>query len=167
MKKLCLLALTLAAAACTDDDDDDGTIVVQPPTDDTGGDTGGDQTPTVFEWHANITSNDIYRWQIAGASTVLQNEGDTAFTASIDIRNDLAGSARPWHVHFGTCATGGGIVGDDAAYPRLSVDTAGASSTTVTIRDVALDPAASYHINVHESDAQFSTLIACGDLILQ
>lgn len=166
MKNLCLVALTLMAVTACTDDDDDGDIIVVPP-DDTGGDTGGDQTPTVFEWHANITTNDIYRWQLSGAATVLQNEGDTAFTASIDIRNDVPGAARPWHVHFGTCATGGGIVGDDAAYPRLANDGAGASSTTVTIRNIALDPAASYHINVHESDALFTTLIACGDLILQ
>jgi hypothetical protein len=37
----------------------------------------------------------------------------------------------------------------------------------VTIRNAALDPEALYHVNVHESNAQFTTLIACGDLILQ
>jgi hypothetical protein len=167
MKKLGLLALSLFALSCTDDDDDDNIVVVPPSDDDTGGDTGGDQTPTVLEWRANITSNDIYQGQITGSSQVLQNVGDTAFTASIDIRNDVPGTVRPWHVHFGTCGSGGGIVGSDAAYPRLAVGSDGAAGNTVTIRDIALDPAASYHVNVHESDAQFSLLIACGDLILQ
>lgn len=166
MTSHCLLALslTLFAAGCIDDDDE-GTLVIQPP-DDTG--TGSDEPPLVtLEWHAAIVSNDVLHWSVTGAATVLEVAGNTSFTANISLRNDLTGTARPWHVHAGTCATGGDIVGDDAAYPRLSIGTDGAASATVTIRDRALDPAAQYHVNVHESNAQFTTLIACGDLILQ
>ena len=167
MKTLGLLALSLLSFACIDDDDD-GNIVATPPVDDIG-DTGDDDDtpPAVLEWQATLISTDVFQWQLTGFARVLQTVGNTAFTASISIRNDLPGTARPWHVHFGSCATGGDIVGEDAAYPRLSVDTGGASTGVVTIRDIALDPAALYHVNVHQSNAQLGTLIACGDLILQ
>jgi hypothetical protein len=166
LRLLPVALFTMLAVGCTDDDD--GNVVVVPPTDDdTGG--GGDEIPPpgVIQWRADITSNDPYIWSLFGTATVLMNEGEDAFTASVEIRNDVAGSARPWHVHFGTCASGGGIVGDDTAYPRLFTGSDGAAALAVTMRGVGLDPNAAYHVNIHESDAQFSVLIACGDMILQ
>jgi hypothetical protein len=163
---LLALSLSLFAASCIDDDDD-GTLVVVPPADTGTGSGSSEPPPATLEWRAAIISNDVLQWSVTGSATVLQVAGNTAFTASISLRNDLTGTARPWHVHFGTCATGGGIVGDDAAYPRLSIGTDGAAAATATIRNASLDPAALYHVNVHESNAQFTTLIACGDLILQ
>ena len=165
-RHLLALSLTLFAAGCIDDSDE-GTLVVVPPSD-TGTGSGSNQPPPVtLEWRAAIISNDVIHWQVTGVATALEVAGNTSFTASISLRNDLPSTARPWHVHFGTCATGGDIVGDDAAYPRLGNDASGASSATVTIRNASLDPAALYHVNVHESNLQFTTLIACGDLILQ
>ena len=162
MRILRLIPVALLAFGCTDDDD--GTVVVVPPEE-----VPPDEIPpsNVFEWRADITSNDPYLWTLFGTANVLMNNGEAAFTASIDIRNDDPGVERPWHVHFGTCGSGGGIVGGDAAYPRLSTGLDGASAVAVTIRGVGLDPNAAYHVNVHESDFYFDTLIACGDLILQ
>jgi len=167
LRLLPVALLGVLAVGCTDDDD--GNIVVVPPQDDgTGGGSGSDQLPpTVIQWRADITSNDPYLWSLSGTANVLMNEGESAFTASVEIRNDVAGSVRPWHVHVRSCATGGGIVGDDAAYPRLFTGSDGAAALAVTMRGVGLDPNAAYHVNIHESDAQFSVLIACGDLILQ
>jgi hypothetical protein len=163
MRILDLVPLVLLAAACTDDDD--GNIVVVPPTDDG---SGGEIPPTdVFQWRADNTSNDPFLWTLFGTGNVIQNNGELAFTASVDIRNDDAGVVRPWHVHLGTCDTGGPIIGDDLRYPRLSTGLDGASAVAVTIRGVALDPDVAYHINIHESELYFTTLIACGDLILQ
>jgi len=74
---------------------------------------------------------------------VRMNEGEAAFTASVEIRNDLASSARPWHVHYGTCASGGGIVA--TTQPITPVHrTRRRSRTGVTIRGIGLDPSAAY-----------------------
>ncbi len=171
MTRRCLLAASLLSfgVSCVDDVvDDRGTIVVVQPPADMGSGSGSDQPPAVvFEWRATILSNDVLHWSVTGAATVREISGNNAFTASISLRNDLTGTARPWHVHAGTCADAGGIVGEDAAYPRLSIGTDGAAAATVMIRGAALDPEQPYHVNVHESNAQFTTLIACGDLILQ
>jgi hypothetical protein len=163
MRILSLIPLALLAFGCTDDDDD-GNIVVVPPDDGT-----GDEIPpsSVIEWRADITSNDPNLWTLFGTANVIANEGEGAFTASIEIRNDEPGVERPWHVHLGTCATGGPILGDDAAYPRLSTGLDGASALAITIRGITLDPNVAYSVNVHESDLYFTTLIACGDLIVQ
>jgi hypothetical protein len=163
MRILTLVPLALLAFGCTDDDD--GNIVVVPPPDDTGGDEL--PPPSVIEWRADITSNDPFIWSLFGTGNVIMNNGEAAFTASVDIRNDEVGVERPWHVHLGTCGSGGPIVGDDTAYPRLFTGPDGASAVAVTIRGLGLDPNASYHINIHESDFYFTTLIACGDLIIQ
>ena len=93
-------------------------------------------------------------------------DGEAAFIATISIREDVPGSLRPWHVHFGTCLSGGDIVGSDQAYLRLGVGSDGFSSTAVQIR-VGLDPRAPYHVNVHFSDQMFDRIIACGDLIVR
>jgi len=162
MRILRLLPIAFLAFGCTDSDDD---IVVVPPTDE----VPPDEIPPsdVFEWRADITSNDPFIWTLFGTANVLMNNGEAAFTASVEIRNDDVGVERPWHVHFGTCGSGGAIVGDEAAYPRLSTGLDGASAVAITLRGIALDPNAAYHVNIHESDFYFDTLIACGDLILQ
>lgn len=163
MRILRLLPVALLALGCTDSDDDD--IVVVPPTDE----VPPDEIPPsdVLEWRADITSNDPFLWTLFGTANVLMNNGEAAFTASVEIRNDDVGVERPWHVHVGTCGSGGPIVGNDADYPLLSTGLDGASAVAVTLRGIGLDPNVAYHVNIHESDFYFDTLIACGDLFLQ
>jgi hypothetical protein len=164
MRILSLVPVALLTFGCTDDGD--GNVVVVPPSG--GGGSGGEIPPTnVFQWRADLTTNDPSLWMLIGTGNVRMNNGEQAFTASVDIRNDDPGVVRPWHVHLGTCDTGGPIVGTDAAYPRLSTGLDGTSAVAVTIRGIALDPNVAYHINIHESELYFTTLIACGDLILQ
>src|SRR5262245_9849082 len=92
------------------DDIEDGQIGVNPPV---------PVAPATIEWRATLVDIDSST-NITGESVVLQSEGAQSFNASITIRNDSATCARPWHVHFGTCATGGAIVGNPAAYPNLT-----------------------------------------------
>jgi hypothetical protein len=68
-------------------------------------------------------------------------------------------------VHVGNCGSGGAIVGTDGAYPRISVGNDAAGVSEIQIR-VGLDPLAQYHVNVHQSDAEFTRIIACGNLLL-
>lgn len=158
-----LATVLIAAAALFACGDDDADNVVLPPGIDVP--DAGEQPPpqSAREWTATIVGDDIYG-ALTGTSVVRQEAGALEFTASTTIRNDQPGAVRPWHVHFNSCAEGGGIVGLDQAYPRLIVGDDGTAEATVTI-PVGLDPNAQYHINVHLSDAQFDVLIACGDLI--
>ena len=158
MKRIALLLIAALAFGCSsgddfDDDNGGGVVVVPPPV-------------GTIEWHATLSSLDNTLYTLTGDAVVAEVVSEAAFTATITIRNDIVGSIRPWHVHFGTCATGGAIVGDDTAYPRLQVTSGGTASVNVMIR-VGLDPAVAYHVNVHKSDAEFNTIIACGDMVVR
>ena len=115
------------------------------------------------EWRANITGTGLYS-ALAGNALVRQTINQQNFSVTIMLRNDTPGAVRPWHVHFGNCASGGAIVGPDTAYARLTIDGAGQASGSARV-DVALDPNAAYHVNVHESDAAFTNIIGCGNLV--
>jgi hypothetical protein len=87
--------------------------------------------------------------------------GQTA--VAINMIGGATGGAHPWHVHRGTCATGGAIVGDAGAYPVLRPTSAGAANATARI-NVQLVPGESYHVNVHRSAQALNEIIGCGDL---
>jgi hypothetical protein len=87
--------------------------------------------------------------------------GQTAI--AINLAGGQAGASHPWHVHRGTCATGGAIVGDITAYPVLRPNSAGAATATALIR-VQLVPGEDYHVNVHRSPGELGEIVACGDL---
>jgi hypothetical protein len=167
MRKLALLLLLgVWTVGCGDNDDDDLGQPQPPP--ETPPPTTPPPTPppsTPRMWHANIVGNDIYG-SLAGEGFVTELGDNQGFTATVELHGDIPGTVRPWHVHVGSCGTPGApIVGADTAYPRLQTTAEGTSAATVNI-NVPLDSGA-YLINIHESDAQFGTLIACGNLIRQ
>jgi hypothetical protein len=87
--------------------------------------------------------------------------GQTA--VAINLAGGEGGATYPWHIHRGTCATGGAIVGDPGAYPVLQPTTAGAATATAHLR-VQLVPGEDYHVNVHRSPQALDQIVACGDL---
>jgi superoxide dismutase, Cu-Zn family len=101
--------------------------------------------------------------QINGQVTVTTVPGTAGFATTIQVAGDEPGAVRPWHVHHNSCAAGGGIVGEDADYPRLQIGADGTGTVTTTV-PMMLDPAADYHVNIHLSEAETAVIIACGDL---
>jgi Cu-Zn family superoxide dismutase len=145
-------ALIAAGAAtfllgCSDDDDDE--------------DLSFDQRTEV----ATVGGNPGWE-NLSGESRVVWTPGFSQFLASIELDGDVPGALRPWHVHFGTCSTGGDIVGPPGDYPALAIGGDGSASASATIA-FELDVNAAYHVNVHLSPAAMATLIACGDLAQQ
>ncbi len=105
-------------------------------------------------------------WEhLSGETAVHFVEGTASFIAAAQIAGDEPGEIRPWHVHFNTCAEGGGIVGEDGDYPRLVVDTDGTAVASATVPQ-SVEPGADYHVNVHLSEAEMGTIIMCADLEL-
>jgi superoxide dismutase, Cu-Zn family len=155
-KSLAVIFAVAALVGCDDDDDvfDDDDI-------------GDDDVPPPAQtlvWRAQLTST--MGTALAGDAVVRQRIGADAFTADIDLRSDAPNATRPWHVHFGNCASGGDIVGDPAAYQPLVTSADGAASTSARVT-FQLDASADYHVNVHISPADLPTIIACGNLILE
>ena len=81
----------------------------------------------------------------------------------ITIRGSTAGMFHPWHVHHGTCGSGGGIVGAAGAYPALQTNANGGASAAAQL-GLALNDDARYHVNVHRSSSEMGVIIACGNL---
>lgn len=148
------------AIGCDDEPDlDDINVPPQIP-----GDVADVQpvAPAVLEWNASLADTDATT-NITGTAHVTQAEGAGSFHATISI-SDSSNCDRPWHVHYGTCATGGDIVGDPASYTNL-ISTNGTASADVIVA-ASLDPSQPYHVNVHYSDSQLGRVVACGDLVL-
>jgi hypothetical protein len=113
-------------------------------------------------WQATLTGSP--GWEHVSGTAQVQSAAATAnFAATAQIQGDAAGAVRPWHVHQNTCAQGGGIVGADADYPRLTVGAAGTATATAAV-PAGMATGAAYHVNVHLSVAEMGTVIACGDL---
>lgn len=116
------------------------------------------------DWSADLDARG--GTSIEGSSNVqsVYGENITGNTAAaVTIGGASSGAQHPWHVHFGTCATGGGIVGAPSAYPVLQPGANGNATATATVA-VGLDPDADYHINIHRSPADLGTIVSCGDL---
>ena len=94
--------------------------------------------------------------------------GKVAGTTDVDVKltGDIAGSARPWHVHVGSCAKGGPVYGDAKAYGLLRVSAKGTADGKATLR-VALPDSGYFYVNIHESATNMSQIVACGDLLLE
>ena len=96
---------------------------------------------------------------VAGKAT-----GTTA--VEVTYARDAAGAVRPWHVHVGSCAKGGPVLGAASAYRALRVDGKGAAKGKATLR-LVLPDSGSFYVNIHESAATMSKIVACGDLMLE
>jgi superoxide dismutase, Cu-Zn family len=137
------LAVVSSLSGCPDDDDDDGVGTLR--------------------WRAPLQGEPGWE-QLGGEGEVIWVETTNQFTSSVVITGDEPGAVRPWHLHFDSCEAGGPIVGADQDYPRLVIGEDGTDSQTVTI-GMRIEPDAPYHINVHLSDAELETIIACADVI--
>lgn len=148
MTRLTTILLSAASlVACTDDGNDGGTVI-----------------PSTAQWRAAIAGTGSFA-SIRGTSDVVLARDGGSFTAVTEISGGTPGSVYPWHVHFGTCAATGAIIGA-TVYPELAVGNDGSAFADVTV-GAPLDVATAYSVNLHISPDNLPTIIACGDLVLE
>ncbi len=111
------------------------------------------------EWNADVQP--VGDTEVRAAVRAVTAPGQTA--VAINLAGGEAGATHPWHIHRGTCETGGPIVGDPAQYPPLRPTAAGGATATAHIR-AQLVPGEDYHVNVHRSPELLQEVVACGDL---
>ena len=112
------------------------------------------------DWHGRVLGKGSWTG-LAGDVQALVVEGNTAVTVSVS--GATPGSAVPWHIHEGTCETGGEIIGDHNAYMPLVIGSDGRGTGNAQI-SVALDEAKDYFVSMHASATDMATIVACGDL---
>lgn len=112
-------------------------------------------------WMGAITGKDGSA--VTGMGMMMGGKEASSTEVTVEIKGDAAGIVRPWHVHVGSCAKGGGVFGGGRSYTPISVDEKGGGSSKAVLA-VALPDTGSFHVNVHESSANMSKIVACGDL---
>lgn len=142
MRKLMIISTLVLAACASGGSNDDGDAV----------------SDRVGDWNTTLspTNNSSVR------GTAKAQSVGVGFGANISISGAAAGAQHPWHVHTGTCATGGPVVGNAADYPVLVSNASGTASANATI-NVALNEQQNYHVNVHRTPSDL-TVISCGNL---
>ena len=113
------------------------------------------------DWHGNVTGRDMYS---AVTGTVRAAVEGANTTATIRLTGLQPGAHHPWHIHEGTCETGGPIYGDPNAYTPLHVGNEGSAEGTARLINLKLNEARKYHANVHLSASNMGTIIACGNV---
>lgn len=93
----------------------------------------------------------------SGTVTLTEEDGKTRVVLAVS--GQPAGVAQPAHIHAGTCASIGAVV-----YPlTLVVD--GRSETLLSVPlDTVLSAATELSVNVHMSELELGTYVACADI---
>jgi superoxide dismutase, Cu-Zn family len=162
MRFLSLALILLLVTGC--DRDDTPTVADDPAAFDNDFEQADEfddmDDPDAAEWQAMLQGQSGFE-AVSGRAVAHPMDERTHVTASLS--GAEANATHPWHVHTGSCGSGGGIVGSAGAYPALEVGDDGQASAEATI-EVVLQPAESYHVNVHASPDNMATIVACGDL---
>ncbi|HYW13210.1 MAG TPA: hypothetical protein VE871_14715 [Longimicrobium sp.] len=93
---------------------------------------------------------------------------DWGTVALVRIRRLPRGAAAlPWHVHEGTCATRGAVVGPLASYSPLRPAGGETVDGEAVLGGVWLDPDRRYTIDVHRGPDDTGPPLACVELTLR
>jgi len=103
--------------------------------------------------------------QVRGTASAMAGASAGTMTAEVAISGGANNGTHPWHVHAGSCATGGDIVGPPTDYPPLKADGNGTARATTTV-NIAAPSSGDYHVNIHQSPEAMGTIVSCGDLKL-
>ncbi len=113
------------------------------------------------DWRGTVTGRDVY--STVTGTVRAHVEGDNTVT-TIVLSGLTPGRQHPWHLHEGTCETGGPIFGHPDAYTPLQVGNDGRAEGTARLVNLKLNEARKYHANVHLSADNLGTIIACGNV---
>ncbi len=124
-------------------------------------DSAGAMAAPAARWNATLES--MAGTKVTGTASVMAGASAGTTMAEVTISGAPANGQHPWHIHAGTCATGGDIVGPATDYTPITADASGNGSSTATV-NIAAPTSGEFHVNVHMSPTDLKTIVACGDL---
>ena len=92
----------------------------------------------------------------SGTAVLVEEDGKTKVT--VNLTGSPSGVPQPAHIHSGACPTPGAI-----AYPLTDV-VDGVSETVLDVDLATLKAGLPLALNVHKSNEEIKTYVACGDL---
>ncbi len=116
-------------------------------------------TQQITDWRGTLSAEN--NSGLRGAASARSGYGQTG--VSVTIAGLAAGEQHPWHIHSGTCGSGGPIVGAPTAYPVLQVGSNGEASASASL-NVELNSGSSYYVNIHKSPSDLGTIVGCGPI---
>lgn len=125
------------------------------------GTAGSAQAQTQTQWSAQLTGRDGRK--VSGRATATATADGKGTAVTVTLEGDTPGATRPWHIHAGSCAQSGAVVGGGRAYTPIAIDAKGQGSGKATLA-VPLADSATYYVNIHDAAAAMGIIVACGDL---
>lgn len=122
------------------------------------------------QWNATLSSPAAMAGvvQMAGTATMAPTPDSASTIITVNLANASPGGVHPWEVRTGQCgsATRTTTFGSSDAYEPLDVNSDGRGTSTVRIdsRIPAAGSSSDYSVVVRASEANYRTIVACGNL---
>lgn len=131
-------------------------------------DTG---TIDVMSWRGTLsrpatTVSTAAPMNIVGSATLRPARNPSESETTAMVANATPNATLPWHIHAGTCGSGGGIVGPATAYTPLVVGADGTAEVTVRL-PFSTPTQGEFHVNVHKSPSEPGVIVLCGPLSMR
>ena len=116
-------------------------------------------------WHGQLTtpSNLAGAVQMTGQIAMTPDKNPDNTNVSLVLANASPGGRHPWQLHRGQCGMDNGVFGSASDYQTLKVDDNGRASGSATV-GIVMPRTGDYYISVGASEANPSTIVACGNL---
>lgn len=155
------LSLALAGFAACEQQGEEGSL-----TEEIAGEYEMEDEPQVdatevASWEAALSPAATGSAVSGQASIRATGEGDSEVATSIE--GAEPGRTYPWHIHSGSCGSGGPIFGAAGDYQPVTTNDAGEGEAEAIV-PVGLDPEGDYYVNVHASPEDLATIVACGEV---
>jgi hypothetical protein len=116
-------------------------------------------------WHGTLTSPSSLAGAVQMTGQISMAPAETAGNTHVVLllANASPGGLHPWQVRRGQCGMDEGVFGTPENYNALKVDDGGRSSVTANV-PLAMPSDGRYFVSVGASEANASTIVACGNL---
>lgn len=116
------------------------------------------------QWTATVVQTTASA--LHGTVTFVRTDPQNQTRVIFALRDGIANSVVPWHVHYGVCGNDKLIVGRPSNYPPLVIDQSG-QLHAVALLPVELATKSTYVVHLHASPTDMHTVIACAPLVRQ
>ena len=116
-------------------------------------------------WHGTLTSPSNLAGAVQMTGQISMSPGSSAGNTNVALllANASPGGLHPWQLHRGQCGMDDGVFGSASDYKTLKIDEQGRASASANV-PVVMPSDGRYFVSVGASEANASTIVACGNL---
>ena len=116
-------------------------------------------------WHGTLASPSNLAGAVQMTGQISMAPGSSAGNTNVALilANASPGGLHPWQLHRGQCGMDDGVFGSASDYKTLKIDEQGRASASANV-PVVMPSDGRYFVSVGASEANASTIVACGNL---